>query len=149
MVASEIGSLAEQTLHTVENINGIVSEVNEAVFNMTECIVTVMEFLESTVLGDYENFSKSGGQYLADADEFQGIMGNTKEAIGVLEGYISQIVDAVEDINDMVSQSAGGINMIAQKSGETEGTTMEGYARLKDCMESIEELKHIVGQFEL
>lgn len=149
VVASEIGSLAEQTLHTVDNINGIVSEVNEAVFHMTECIMTAMKFLESTVLGDYENFSKSGGQYLADADEFQGIMGHTKEAIGVLEGYISQIVGAVEDINDMVNQSAGGINIIAEKSGETEGTTMEGYARLQDCMKSIEELRDIVGQFEL
>ena len=76
-------------------------------------------------------------------------MGHTKEAIGVLEGYISQIVGAVEDINDMVNQSAGGINIIAEKSGETEGTTMEGYARLQDCMKSIEGLRDIVGQFEL
>jgi len=149
VVASEIGSLAEQTLQTVDNINGIVDEVNEAVSNMTECIVTVMEFLESTVLGDYEIFSQSGGQYLADADDFQGIMGQTREAVGVLEGYISQIVGAVEDINDMVSQSAGGINMIAEKSSETEGTTVEGCTRLQDCMESIGALKEIVSQFQL
>ncbi len=149
VVASEIGSLAEQTLHTVDNINGIVSEVNEAVSNMTDCIMTVMEFLEGTVLDDYENFSKSGGQYLADADGFKGIMGQTKEAVGVLEGYISQIVGAVEDINEMVNQSADGINVIAEKSGETQNTTMEGYSRLQECMKSIEELKDIVSQFQL
>lgn len=149
VVASEIGSLAEQTLHTVDNINGIVSEVNEAVSNMTECIMTIMGFLENTVLGDYENFSKSGVQYLADADDFQGIMGETKEAVGILEGYVSQIVGAVEDINDMVAQSAGGINIIAEKSNETEGTTTEGYERLKDCMKSIDALKEIVSQFQL
>lgn len=149
VVASEIGSLAEQTLHTVDNINGIVSEVNEAVSNMTECIMTVMEFLESTVLGDYEIFSQSGVQYLADADDFQGIMGQTKEAVGILEGYISQIVGAVEDINDMVAQSAGGINIIAEKSNETEGTTMEGCTRLEECMNSIDALKSIVRQFQL
>lgn len=149
VVASEIGSLAGQTLHTVDNINGIVSEVNEAVSNMTECIVTVMEFLESTVLDDYEKFSKSGGQYLADADNFQGIMGRTREAVGILEGYILQIIGAVEDINDMVTQSAGGINVIAEKSRETQNTTMEGYTMLQDCMKSIEELKDIVSQFHL
>ena len=149
VVASEIGSLAEQTLHTVDNINGIVSEVNQAVSNMTDCIMTVMEFLESTVLGDYEDFSKSGGQYLADADGFNGIMSQTKEAVGALEGYISQIAGAVEDINEMVNQSADGINVIAEKSGETQNATVEGYSRLKECMKSIEELKEIVSQFQL
>lgn len=149
VVASEIGSLAEQTLHTVDNINGIVSEVNQAVSNMTGCIMTVMEFLESTVLGDYEDFSKSGGQYLADADGFNGIMSQTKEAVGALEGYISQIAGAVEDINEMVNQSADGINVIAEKSGETQNATVEGYSRLKECMKSIEELKGIVSQFQL
>ncbi len=149
VVASEIGALASQTLQTVENINGIVGEVNDAVSNMTECIVTIMGFLEGTVLGDYGTFSKSGGLYLADADEFQQVMGQTKEDIATLEDYISKIVGAVEDINDMVSQSAGGINSIAEKSSQTEMITAEGYTRLQDCMKSIDALKEIVNQFKL
>lgn len=149
VVASEIGSLAEQTLHTVDNINGIVSEVNEAVANMTDCIRTVMQFLEGTVLGDYEIFSDSGKQYLSDADGFKEVMGQTRVSVGELEGYISQIVSAVGDINEMVAQSAGGINMIAEKSGETQGATAEGYERLQECRDSIDALKEIVSQFQL
>ncbi len=149
VVASEIGDLASQTLHTVDNINGIVGEVNKAVSNMTDCIITVMGFLEGTVLGDYELFSKSGEQYLSDADDFKQVMGQTKEAIGILERYITQIVGAVEDINEMVTQSAGGINIIAEKSSETEENTIEGCTRLQECMQSIDELKQIVNQFQL
>ncbi len=148
VVASEIGDLASQTLHTVDNINGIVGEVNKAVSNMTDCII-VMGFLEGTVLGDYELFSKSGEQYLSDADDFKQVMGQTKEAIGILERYITQIVGAVEDINEMVTQSAGGINIIAEKSSETEENTIEGCTRLQECMQSIDELKQIVNQFQL
>lgn len=38
VVATEIGQLASQTFSTVENINEIVGEVNQAVAGMTECI---------------------------------------------------------------------------------------------------------------
>lgn len=86
---------------------------------------------------------------MADADEFQQVMGQTKEDIATLEDYISKIVGAVEDINDMVSQSAGGINSIAEKSSQTEMITAEGYTRLQDCMKSIDALKEIVNQFKL
>ena len=79
-MASEIGDLASQTLHTVDNINGIVGEVNKAVSNMTDCIITVMGFLEGTVLGDYELFSKSGEQYLSDADDFKQVMGQKQRS---------------------------------------------------------------------
>ena len=149
VVASEIGTLAAQTLQTVGNINGIVGEVNEAVSNMTDCIMTVMKFLESTVLGDYENFSRSGAQYLADADDFQQTMGQTKQAIGFLDGYITQIAETVENINDMVTRSTNGINSIAGTSGEAQNIAVEGYTRLQECRESMNALKEIISHFQL
>ena len=74
VVASEIGDLATQTLDTVSTIDEIVGEVNSSVSNMTECLTTIMEFLEQTVLGDYEHFAQVGEQYHAVADTFQQIM---------------------------------------------------------------------------
>ena len=116
---------------------------------MTDCIMTVMKFLESTVLGDYENFSRSGAQYLADADDFQQTMGQTKQAIGFLDGYITQIAETVENINDMVTRSTNGINSIAGTSGEAQNIAVEGYTRLQECRESMNALKEIISHFQL
>ena len=149
VVASEIGALASQTLHSVDNINGIVGEVNLAVNNLTECITTIMDFMENTVVGDYENFKKAGAEYRQDAGEFKTVMGQTKEAMQELEKLIQSISEAASGINSMVAQSAAGINDIAEKSGKTQTSTAEGYERLKECRESIEELKGIVEQFHL
>lgn len=147
VVASEIGTLASQTLNTVDNINTIVAEVNLAVSNMTECITTMMSFLENTVLGDYDVFRDSGSQYRTDADSFISVMGQVKKAVEELDRYITMIATAVEDINDTVSQSSSGINAIAEKSSETESTTVEGYAKLQQSRESVEALRQIVEQF--
>lgn len=147
VVATEIGGLATQTLNTVDNINTIVSEVNAAVSNMTECITTMMGFLENTVLGDYGMFRESGGQYRADADAFIGVMGQIKNAIEELDSYIENIAGTVEDINDTVSQSSEGISLIAEKSSETTATTMEGYEKLQESRKSVDILREIVEKF--
>lgn len=149
VVASEIGALASQTLHSVDNINEIVGEVNLAVNNLTECITTIMDFMENTVVGDYENFKKAGAEYRQDAGEFKTVMGQTKEAMQELGSLIERISEAASGINNMVAQSAAGINDIAEKSGKTQSSTAEGYEKLKECRESIEELKGIVEQFHL
>lgn len=149
VVASEIGNLASQTLQTVNNIDEIVGTVNEAVNNMSESLVGVMDFLEKTVLGDYEEFSRVGGQYLADAGEFQQKMGQTKNAMGELEKFILKIADAIAGIDDMVSQSTQGITGIAEKSGETQNSILQGIDKLQECEASVAMLEEIVKQFRL
>ena len=126
VVASEIGDLATQTLDTVSTIDEIVGEVNSSVSNMTECLTTIMEFLEQTVLGDYEHFAQVGEQYHADADTFQQIMQQTKEAVDALEQHIGEISSTVSEINSMVEQSTDGISGIAEKSGSTQNLVTEG-----------------------
>ena len=149
VVASEIGTLATQTLDTVSTIDEIVREVNGSVTNMTECLTTIMEFLENTVLGDYENFAKVGEQYHTDADTFQHIMQETKDAVGDLEKHIEQISSTVGEISSMVEQSSDGINGIAEKSGSTQNLVTEGYDKLQECNQSVSVIKEFVSQFHL
>ncbi len=149
VVASEIGSLASQTLSTVGNINSIVVEVNDAVSSLTQCITTIMDFLENTVVNDYAQFQKSGTEYRTDSDDFKNVMEQTKDSMQLLEKYIDEISTASDGINDMMSQSTSGISDIAEKSSQTQTSTAEGYNRLQECRESIEQLKKIVEQFHL
>lgn len=149
VVASEIGDLATQTLDTVSTIDEIVGEVNSSVSNMTECLTTIMEFLEQTVLGDYEHFAQVGEQYHADADTFQQIMQQTKEAVDALEQHIGEISSTVSEINSMVEQSTDGISGIAEKSGSTQNLVTEGYDKLQECTQSINVIRDFVAQFHL
>ena len=149
VVASEIGALATQTLDTAATIDEIVGEVNSAVTNMTECLTTIMEFLENTVLGDYENFTKVGAQYHEDADTFQQVMVETKQAVEALEEHIGQITATVDNINTMVEQSADGINGIAEKSGKTQELVTDGYDKLQECKKSVAVIREFVAQFHL
>lgn len=149
VVATEIGTLASETFQAVDDINSIVGAVNEAVQNMTDCMNTMIEFLETRVISDYAVFKNSGEQYHEDAASYMELMNQIKNAIEELDSYISNIVTSIEDINATMDQSTQGINIIADKSSKVVESTMEGYERLNESKKSVEELESITSKFRL
>ncbi len=148
VVADEIGSLANQTMKTVDNISGIVEEVGNAVQNMNDCITQLMDFLEETVLTDYQMFQDSGERYREDADYFIDVMSRVRTGTDSLEHYIEEILSAADDINGMTERSADSVNDIASRSDEMRTANDGGYQKLQDAREAVEELMRIIQKFK-
>ena len=149
VVATEIGALANQTFRTVDGINEIVKEVNEAVVNMTECIQVIMNFLEDTVVTDYSTFGQVGERYEKDAESFAESMQHIYSEISQLSHKITQIVDAMDNVNRTITESADGVNLIAEKSGDAVKKTLEGYEHLRESETSLNLLKELIEKFNV
>lgn len=149
VVATEIGALANQTFQTVDSINEIVGEVNQAVSGMTDCIRTIMSFLEKTVVADYASFKDVGGQYEADANSFAASMTQINSRITELTQKINEIADTIDNVNNTISQSAEGVNLIAEKSSDAVAKTMEGYQLVSESKKSVSRLKDFIDQFQI
>ncbi len=149
VVATEIGSLANQTFQTVDGINVIVNEVNSAVNNMTECIQIIMNFLEQTVVTDYNSFKEVGEKYEEDANLFSNSMIQIHSAIFELNQKIDNIALTIENVNTTIIQSTEGINLIAEKSSETVSKTSEGYEHLKESAKNLNQLKELIEKFDI
>lgn len=149
VVATEIGTLANQTVQTVDDINRIVGEVNEAVNNMMDCIQVIMKFLEETVVTDYSAFSHVGERYEKDAESFAGSMQQIYAEISDLSNKLSDIVQAVGNMNHTIIESTGGVNLIAEKSELAVTKTLEGYDHLRESEENLKLLKKLIERFEV
>jgi len=149
VVATEIGALANQTFQTVDGINQIVAEVNEAVHNMTECIRVIMDFLDETVVEDYDAFGQVGERYEKDAESFAESMQHIYSEISDLNRKITEIADTMDGVNRTISESADGVNLIAEKSGEAVGKTQQGYEHLRESEESLKTLKGLIERFSV
>lgn len=147
VVATQIGALANQTFRAVDDINGIVSEVTGAVSNMSDCIEMLMEFLEQTVLADYQSFRTVGEQYQQDASTVIRIIDGIDSAMEVLNNRIIEISKGIENIGTTVEQTAEGINAIAEKTAVTVAKTEEGYQQLQESRESVNELAAVMERF--
>ncbi len=149
VVATEIGALANQTFQTVDGINEIVKEVNEAVVNMTGCIQVIMNFLEETVVVDYNAFGQVGERYEKDAESFAEAMQHIYSEISELNRKIVEIVNAMNGVNSTITESASGVNLIAEKSGDAVEKTLEGYEHLRESEASLNILKILIEKFNV
>lgn len=149
VVATEIGSLANQTFQTVDGINEIVGSVNEAVSNMTGCIKEIMNFLENTIIKDYENFTRVGKKYEEDAIVFSQDMEGIYQEISELNKRVEEIAAAVGNVQEMISQSSDGVSVIADKSTTVVMKNQEGYENLRENKAKLSSLGEMIGRFGL
>ncbi|MBP5223382.1 MAG: methyl-accepting chemotaxis protein [Lachnospiraceae bacterium] len=149
VVATEIGALATQTFSIVDGISHMVEDVNTAVDNMAECINELMDFLDQTVVTDYQSLKEIGEKYEADANAFSESMNQIGTEINQLSEKVDQIVDAIGGVNETINQSTIGVTMIAEKSGDAVNKTSEGYEHLQESRERLIQLNNLLARFKL
>ena len=148
VVADEIGGLAAQTSSTVGNINGITTEVNQAVKNMEACMQETLSFLEETVLKDYSGFMDVAEKYTEDASGFEENMKAIGREVDTLLAAIVEIADSVSGITLTVGEAAQNITSIAQKTQDV-SRLVEGNVELMDTnAENVIKLRQIVDMFQ-
>ena len=147
VVAGEIGTLAAQTSTTVGSINEIIAEVNQAVANMTGCLKESTDFLEQTVLKDYEDFMGVADQYTKDATVFDDDMSAISGQINTLLSSIVEIADAMQGVRSTVSEAADGVTDIAQKTLEVSGIVQGNETLVDNNRENIVRLNSVIEMF--
>lgn len=149
VVASEIGNLANQTLETVANIDSIVGEVVNAVENMAACLKDSTEFLEHTVLSDYQEFAEVSEQYTDDARTFDESMGQIQDSITNLTDSMTGIGNAIMEINATIGEATEGVNTIAESSAKMKDGVSDSLGQMQTSIDSIQHLDQVVEKFSI
>ena len=149
VVASEISNLATQTSETVKNIGSIVTEVNNAVDKMSDCLTQTTSFLESNVLSDYQKFGEVSVQYRDDADTFGNSMNNIKDSIESLTIEIEKIAGAISNIDSTVNDTTNGVTGIAERTTEMSEETSDSLSKADNCKQAVSDLNEIIDRFSL
>lgn len=147
VVASEIGSLAGQTQVSADDIKKMVFEVESAVKNMGSCISTSTEFLEKTVMGDYQQFSEVGAAYHSDAATFEEFMVSVHSLVDDLARAMEEIVQSLDRIGQTVGESAGGVSEIAGKTNHLAGAAAKAQELVDQSGEKIARLEQLLNEF--
>lgn len=148
VVAQEISKLAQRSLASVNDINGIIKEVNVAVANITQSMENTTEFLEKNVLTDYDNFNQTGMQYMKDADDFRARMDNVSDQLAVLNDSIRTVSQAIGDISVTMNETSTGVTDISEKTSNVVTATGDNRELAEGTVESVNELRNIVNRFE-
>ncbi len=113
VVADEIRQLAESSKDTANNIQGINEMVIESVHGLINSANKITEFIEKTILPDYDKFVAIGKQYNKDATYVNDTMGDFEQLSSDLARIINSITDSIDGITKAVEESADGVTSAA------------------------------------
>lgn len=149
VVAKEISNLADQTSNTVNDIVSIVTEVTAAVNNIDACLTRTLEFIDVSVMKDYDSFTEISNAYHEDAKSFQTALDEITGALQGLEKSTNDIADAVYGINETINESSEGVTTIADRTTQVVNLSDDTYNQVRRNAKMAETLQGIVDKFRL
>jgi methyl-accepting chemotaxis protein len=116
VVAEEISSLAENSRQTAANIQDISNEVTGAVKALADNAMQVLEFINTTVLADYDAFVDTGEKYEETARLINEMLDDISQQTQSLNTIMEEMSDSVTSISQSVGEASDAINQSAANS---------------------------------
>ena len=149
VVAEEIGKLAETSEETASSIQKLCDSSNESILAVNECVQTIMQFMESDVLENFEVFAGKSNEYSASAEAIKHDIEELNGFIGTLEQSIAQISKNVLEVQDISQGNKAAIGVIVEKSESTAAIAMEIQKQSDENKNMADSLDAIVNKFTI
>ena len=130
-------------------LNTIVEQVNLSVQTLTNCLTDSLNFLEHKVMEDYNEFNDNSAQYSDATQRIEDFMKLANNEVKELELSFENIAEAMDGINNNVSECSLGVSDIAAKTSQVVSQTAETFTHTTDCKILAEKLSDITSQFQL
>lgn len=150
VVADEIRVLADNSRNTANSIQQISNDVISCVQNMAEASGKLLDFVNTNVLEDYDQFVSASVKYLNDADTMESMMGEfydksaelSKGSENVSSG-IGRISQAIGDENTKVSSLSEIMQELSANMEEIQDCTAVNDGVSNDLKKEIARFKAI------
>ncbi|QXE18097.1 methyl-accepting chemotaxis protein [Clostridium sp. 001] len=149
VVAEEVRKLAEESSATVSNIQIVVGKVTEAVENLSNNSSKILNFINETVLKDYDKLVKTGNQYNEDAEIVSDFMVDFSAVAEELSSSIEGITNAIGEVANTVSDGARGVTEIASKASSINEKLSDIKSTAEDNKKSADNLQDIINKFKI
>ncbi len=141
VVADEVRKLAEESSLIADQIQSIISQVNHSVDTLSRDCSQMLDFLNSSVVPDYDTMVDVAAHYNQDAASIVSIMDEFNQSASELYTSIGDASRALEDNTMQISRSTEKAGMIAEAASDA--------AEMLDGLEEIvQELNRIAASLK-
>lgn len=116
VVAGEIGALAENSRQTAGNIQQINSVVVNAVHNLSDNANDLVNYLQNSILPEFERFVEDGEKYRENANYIESVMADfTNKTEGFKETF-DEIAESISSITTAIDEGVHGVSSAAEST---------------------------------
>lgn len=149
VVAEEIRNLAEQSKNAVSKIQDVTIQVTDAVNQLKESSVELLEFVAKDVAEDYNRFIGVSELYNQDATYVDELVGDFSATSEELLASIESVLGSINEIAKAASEGAYGTTDIAERTMNIMTKSNEVVQGIHTTQNSSMELETQIGKFEI
>ncbi|MEK4344095.1 methyl-accepting chemotaxis protein [Paenibacillus sp. FSL P4-0184] len=147
VVANEVRKLAVQSEESVGKIQKMTLLVEDAFENVSFQSQALLDFIDSTVISDYESFEQVSMQYKNDADMFHEITGEMVSSMHGLKLSMAEVDQAMTNVAAVSQQSADNVSGIRNHISDTLQAFEDVAASSEHQANIAEMMNETVGRF--
>lgn len=141
VVAQEIRQLANSCRETAGHIQDINKNITGAVYNLSGSVQELVDYLNQSILTEFQEFVVSGEQYHEDATYIETVMDEFNQRTKRLHTSMNEIAFSIESITKTLDEGAIGITNIADSTQGMVKDITDITSRMDTNKEIVEELK--------
>ena len=116
VVAGEIGVLAENSRQTASNIQQINSVVVEAVHNLSDSANDLVNYMQNSILPEFERFVKDGAEYRDNANYIESVMRDFTDKTDGFKATFDEIAESISSITTAIDEGVKGVSSAAEST---------------------------------
>ena len=149
VVADEIRSLAEKSTSDVNNIQNVVSNVKDAVTNLTIHSKDLLDFINGQVKDDYQLLIDTGVNYDNDSSYVSNLSNSIAAMSEELNASTNEIANVTQTITSNIEATSNSSGEILNSIDQI-AVAMDGVAETAQHQAQIaEKLSHMILQFKI
>lgn len=141
VVAGEIRELADSCAKTATRIQEVNQVVTKAVYNLSKNAQDLIDYMNDTILAEFQLFVSAGQQYKQDASYIEQEMEQFHSKTQHLRNAMAEIVTSIKHITSAIDEGAGDISGVAGSTRSLVGNMADITSRMDINKEIVEELR--------
>lgn len=147
VVAGEISNLAQQSNGLASSIMDTTEHVRSVTQDALLCMEKTVEFLQGTIIKDYENFLVTSRVYLEDSKEIESNMARISASVDLLHSMTEEIKGGIDEIAESINDSTRGISDVEEQSKHLLEMVTKVYKLADQTKSSSDDLSQVVDKF--
>lgn len=147
VVAGEIGNLSQRSNSLASSIMETTEHIRAVTDDTLQCLERVVDFLEGTIMKDYENFLSISDVYFRNSKDIETNMVRINQSVEALHAMTEDIKLGVNEISESIDESTIGISDVETGSKHLLEMVNKVYELSSQTKSSSDDLSQVVDQF--
>ncbi len=148
VVAQEVRQLADSSRKAANRIQEVNEIVTGAVYHLSENAQNLVDYMNDSILTEFQSFVNAGKQYKNDAVYIEQAMDEFNDKTSHLRNAMSEIVESIGMITGAIDNSATGIAGVANSTRSLVSDMADITNRMATNQEIVKELRQETGAFD-